>query len=184
MPTDLSVSATISTNLFSIFLDSLKSTLNETTKAKILKISSSSFAAEGGKTHLVKRRFIYTPLNAEVPCDNRGMYEIALKEAQEIAGEDRDTLTVQFFLKLLEKPYESQEVQNFLNEMREYHLENQRNPFSLLQDKISEGLANVSREQPPAGIHAISVKVLFFKKVNPDEILSIKYKGKPPQEDI
>lgn len=183
MATASSVSATISTNLFSIFLENLKSTLNETTKAKILKISSSSFATEGGKTHLVKRRFIYTPLNAEVPC-NRGMYEIALKEAQEIAGDDRDNPKVQFLLKLLEKPYESQEVQNFLNEMREYHLENQRNPFSLLQDKISEGLAYVSREQPPAGIHAISVKVLLFKKVNPDEILSIKYKGKPPQEDI
>ena len=101
MPTDLSVSATISTDLFSIFLDSLKSTLNETTKAKILKISSSSFAAEGGKTHLVKRRFIYTPLNAEVPCDNRGMYEIALKEAQEMVGDDRDTLTVQFFFEAI-----------------------------------------------------------------------------------
>ncbi|MBM3196664.1 MAG: hypothetical protein FJZ61_01585 [Chlamydiae bacterium] len=107
------------------------------------------------------------------------MYEILLKEVQEIVEDDRDNPKVQFLLKLLEKPDESQEVQNFLNEMREYHLENQKNPFSFLQDKISEGLANVSQQQPPAGIHAISIKVLFFKKVNPDEILSIKYKGKP-----
>lgn len=173
----------ISTNDLSIFYAKLQDSLDASTKVKILKITAYLIRFEGDRS-LEKRKYQYMPLERDIPEDNPSLYQIFLEESAQLSQSDLLNPKIQQLVNLIKKPYASQEVQLFLNLVKQNHLEEQQNPFSYLKDRVADGLFSVCEELPTAAIESVSIKVHFFKRDKPEEILTVTYVGKPSTEDL
>jgi len=174
----------VSTNDLSFFYAKLQDSLEVGTKVKILKITSSVIAFEGERKCLEKRKYRYLPLERDIPDDMGELYKIFLEECAELSASERRDPKIQLLLGLLKKPYESREVQLFLQQVKENHLEEKQNPFSYLKDRVTDGLLSLYGELPTESIESVSIRVHFYRKAKPDQILTIKYLGKPSIEDV
>ena len=175
----------ISTDDLPFFYANLQSSLDVSTKIKILKITATSLkSVDGDKRYLEKRKYRYSPLDRDIPEDNAELYQIFQQESLQIEKSDRTDPKIQLLLLLLKKPYASPEIQSFLNRIRQNYLEEQQNPFSFLKDRITDGLFSVYEDLPTEGLEKVSIRVHFCKRDNPEKILTISYGGKPSMENF
>jgi hypothetical protein len=174
----------LSTNDLSFFYAKLRDSLDANTKVKILKITTSLLPIEGDRKCFEKRKYRYVPLERDIPDDMGELYKIFLEESAELSASERSDPKIQLLLGLLKKPYESREVQLFLQQVKENHLEEKQNPFSYLKERVTDGLLSLYAELPTGCVESVSMRVHFYKISKPDQILTISYLGKPSIEDV